>query len=130
MTEENKETTPKDVVDIAVQRMREENLDLAAKLKAATDALETVTRERDAARAFLEKNERGEVIDTLKKMGCTYSVEEFDKMSLDQLDQLKAHYRYFKPPVFRSGADVSGKRKSIYDTLDDVYIPMEKRKLE
>lgn len=127
MTEENSGNEERTVIDISVQRMREENLDLKAQLKAATDALDKVTKERDASRAFLEKNERGVAIDSLKKMGCTYSIEEFDTMSLSQLDELKQHYRYFQPPVFKSGADVSKARKSIYESLDDVYVPLEKR---
>ena len=131
MTEENsgKNTEEKTTIDIAVQRMREENLELSTKLKAATDALAKVTKERDDAAQFLEKNERGEAIDALKKMGCTYSVEEFDAMKLDALDQLKQHYRYFQPPVlFKSGADVSRARKSVYDSLDDVYVSLDVRK--
>ncbi len=42
MTEENsgKNTEEKTVIDIAVQRMREETLELSTKLKAATDALQ------------------------------------------------------------------------------------------
>ena len=130
MTEENSgKTEEKNVIDIAVQRMREETLELSTKLKAATDALAKVTKERDDAAQFLEKNERGEAIDALKKMGCTYSVEEFDGMKLDALDQLKQHYRYFQPPVlFKSGADVSRSRKSVYDSLDSVYVPLDERK--
>jgi hypothetical protein len=61
-------------------------------------------------------------------MGCTYSAEEFDKMSLDQLAELKSHYKYYKPPTFTSGADVSGKKKSVYDSLDDIYVPLDVRK--
>jgi hypothetical protein len=61
-------------------------------------------------------------------MGCTYSVEEFDKMTLDQLAELKSHYKYFNPPAFKSGADVSGKKESIYTSLDDIYVPLEPRK--
>ena len=130
MTEENsgKNTEEKTTIDIAVQRMREETLELSSKLKAATDALAKVTTERDEAAQFLEKNERGEAIDALKKMGCTYSVEEFDGMKLDALDQLKQHYRYFQPPVYKSGADVSMARKSVYDSLDSVYVPLDVRK--
>ena len=118
----------KTVIDISVERMRQENLELEAKLKAATDALEVVTKEKNKATQFLEENERGKAVDALKKMGCTYSIEEFDKMSLGELDQLKSHYRYYQPPIFKSGADVSGKTKSIYDALDNVYVPLDERK--
>ena len=127
MTEENSGKKEKTVIDISVQRMREENLKLAADLKVVVDALEVIKKERDESRAFLEENERGKAIDALKKGGCTYSVEEFDKMTLDKLDELKQHYRYFKPPVFKSGADVTKARKSVYDSLDDVYVPLETR---
>ena len=121
-------TEEKTVIDISVERMRQENLELTAKLQAATDSLEKITAERNSATQFLEENERGKAIDALKKMGCTYSVEEFDRMELDALDQLKQHYRYFQPPVFKSGADVSKSRKSIYDSLDDVYTPLDERR--
>ena len=129
MTENNtgKETPEKTVVEIATERMRQEMESMKAELQATRDALARVTKERDAAAQFLERNERGIAVDDLKKMGCTYSAEEFDKMSLDELDQLKSHYRYFQPPVFKSGADVSGKRKSIYDSLDDLYKPLKDR---
>ena len=127
MTEENSGKEEKTVIDISVQRMREENLKLAADLKVVVDALEVITKERDESRAFLEENERGKAVDALKKSGCTYSVEEFDRMTLDKLDELRSHYRYFKPPVFKSGADMSKARKSIYDSFDDVYVPLEAR---
>jgi hypothetical protein len=128
MTDENSGETERTVVDISVERMRQENLDLKAKLQAATDTLEKIKNERDKATQFLEQNERGKAVDALKKMGCTYSVEEFDRMSLDELDQLKSHYRFFKPPIFQSGADISGKSKSVYDALDSIYVPLEERK--
>ena len=127
MTEKNSGKEEKTVIDISVERMRQENLELAAQLKVAIDALESVTKERDTATKFLEENERGKAIDALKTMGCTYAVEEFDQMKLDELDQLKQHYRYYKPPVFISGADVSKARKSIYDSLDEVYVPLADR---
>jgi hypothetical protein len=126
--ESGKKTEDKTVVDIAVQRMREENLELATKLKVALDALENVTKERNVASQFLEENERGKAIDALRTMGCTYSIEEFDGMKLGALDELKQHYRYFQPPVFKSGADVSKARKSIYDSLDDLFVPLDVRK--
>ena len=128
MTEENSGKEPKTAIEISVERMRQENLELQAQLRAVTDALEVVTKERDASRIFVEQNERGKAIDALKKMGCTYSIEEFDQMSLNALDELKAHYRYFQPPVFKSGADVSKARKSIYDSLDDVFVPLGERR--
>ena len=128
MTDENSGTPEKTVIDIAVERMRQETESLKSQLKAATDALELVTKERNEATSFLEKNERGLAIEDLKKMGCTYSVEEMDRMSLDQLDELKSHYRYFKPPVFKSGADISGKNKSVADSLDSIYVPLEERR--
>ena len=129
MTEENSgKETEKTVIDISVERMRQENLALETKLKAATDMLSAVTKERNEATKYLEQNERGIAVDDLKKMGCTYSVEEFDKMSLGELDQLKSHYKYFQPPVFKSGADTSGKSKSIYDSLDTLYVPLDIRR--
>ena len=120
-------TEEKTVIDISVERMRQENLELAAQLKVATDALANITKERDVATTFLEQNERAKAIDAIKKMGCTYSIEEFDGMTLDALDQLKQHYRYYKPPVFISGADVSKARKSIYDSLENIYVPLDER---
>lgn len=129
MTDENSgNDTEKTVVEIATERMRQEMLEMKAELQAARDSLAKVTKERDAAAQFLERNERAAAIDAIKKMGCTYSAEEFDKMTLDQLDQLKSHYRYFQPPAFKSGADVSGKSKSVYDALDDLYIPLDIRR--
>lgn len=129
MTENNDNPgKEKTVIDISVERMRQENLELAAKLKAATDMLEAVTKERNEAAKYLEQNERGIAIDDLKKMGCTYGVEEFDKMTLAELDQLKSHYKFFKPPPFKSGADVSGETKSPFTSLDDLYVPLEKRR--
>ena len=128
MTDEKSGKEPKTAIEISVERMRQENLELQAQLRAVTDALEVVTKERDASRIFVEQNERGKAIDALKKMGCTYSIEEFDHMSLNALDELKAHYRYFQPPVFKSGADVSKARKSIYDSLDDVFVPLGERR--
>ena len=38
------ETPEKTVIDISVERMRQENLELQAKLNAATDALDEVTK--------------------------------------------------------------------------------------
>ena len=132
MTEEKSgnidSTEAKTVIDISVERMRQENLELAARLKAATDSLERITLEKNQATKFLEENERGKAIDALKKMGCTYSIEEFDQMTLGALDDLKQHYRYFQPPVFKSGADVSKARKSVYDALGDLYVPLVDRK--
>ena len=129
MTDEKSgKTEEKTVIDISVERMRQENLELQAQLQVVTDALEGITKERDVATTFLEKNERGKAVDALKKMGCTYSVEEFDRMSLDALDKLKQHYRYYKPPVFKSGADVRKVRKSVYDALDNIYVPVEERR--
>jgi len=129
MTDKNSgNTEEKTVIDISVERMRQENLELQAKLQAATDMLEAVTKERNEAAKYLEQNERGIAIDDLRKMGCTYGVEEFDRMTLAQLDQLKSHYRFFKPPLFKSGADVSGETKSPFTSLDGLYIPLEKRR--
>jgi len=122
----NKEKT---VIDIATERMRQQILELEGKLKAATDTLETVTKERNEAAKYLEQNERGIAIDDLKKMGCTYGVEEFDRMSLEQLDQLKSHYKFFNPkPLFQSGADVSRETKSPFTSLDGLYVPLEERR--
>jgi hypothetical protein len=118
----------KTVVDIAIERMRQELEGVKAELKAATDSLAAVTKERNQAASFLEQNERGIAIKDLEKMGCTYSAEEFDKMTLDQLAELKSHYKYFNPPTFKSGADVSGKKESIFTALDDVYVSLEDRK--
>ena len=128
MTEENSGTPEKTVIDIAVERMRQELEGIKSELKAATDSLEVVTKERNQAANFLEQNERGIAIKDLEKMGCTYSAEEFDKMTLDQLAELKSHYKYFNPPTFKSSADVSGKRESIYTSLDDIYESLESRK--
>lgn len=129
MTDEKSgKTEEKTVIDISVERMRQENLELATKLQAATDSLEKITEERNKATQFLEENERGKAVDALRKMGCTYGIEELDTMPLGALDELKQHYRYFQPPVFKSGADVSNARKSIYDSLDDVYTSLDVRK--
>ena len=122
------DTPEKTVVDIAIERMRQELEGVKSELKITTDALANVTKERNQAASFLEQNERGIAIKDLEKMGCTYSVEEFDKMTLDQLAELKSHYKYFNPPAFKSGADVSGRKESIYTSLDDVYVPLEPRK--
>jgi len=126
--DESGKTEENTVIAISVERMRQENLELASKLQAATDSLEKITAERNKATQFLEENERGKAVDALKKMGCTYSVEEFDVMTLVALDELKQHYRYFQPPVFKSGADISKSRKSIYDSLDNVYVSLDERK--
>ena len=126
---DNPGNTEKTVIDISVERMRQENLDLQAKLQAATDMLDSVTKERNEAAKYLEQNERGIAIDDLKKMGCTYGIEEFDRMSLEQLDQLKSHYKFFNPkPLFKSGADVSRETKSPFTSLDDLYVPLEDRR--
>ncbi len=128
MTDKTSGNTPeKTVIDIAVERMRQELEGAKADLKVATDALASVTAERNKAASFLEQNERGIAIEDLKKMGCTYSAEEFDKMSLDQLAELKTHYKYFNAPSFKSGADVSGQRKSVYSSLDTIYTSLEDR---
>ncbi len=128
MTDKNPGDNPgKTVVDIAVERMREETESLKMQLKAATDALTEVTAERNKAASFLEQNERGIAIEGLRKSGCTYSVEEFDKMNVNQLAELKSHYKYFNPPTFKSGADVSVKRKSSFDSLDNIYTSLEDR---
>jgi len=128
MTNDNPGETPGiPVVDIAVERMRQENEGLKAENVALKAALDAVTKERNQAASFLEQNERGIAIEDLQKMGCTYSVEHFDKMSLDQLAQLKENYKYYKPAAFKSGADVSGKKEDIYSTLDDLYVPPEAR---
>lgn len=126
--QESGKDSEKTVVDIAIERMRQELEGVKGELKAATDQLAAVTKERNQAASFLEQNERGIAIKDLEKMGCTYSVEEFDKMSLDQLAELKSHYKYYKPPTFTSGADVSGKMKNVHDSLDDIYVPLEPRK--
>ncbi len=128
MTNENSGVIPeKTVVDIAIERMRQELEGVKAELKAATDSLATVTEERNKAASYLEQNERAIAIKDLEKMGCTYSVEQFDNMSLDKLAELKSHYKYYKPSTFRSGSDVSGKGKTIYSTLDDIYVSLEER---
>lgn len=129
MTEDNPGEDPgKTVIDIAVERMRQELEGVKSELKVATDALAAVTVERNKAANFLEQNERGIAIKDLEKIGCTYSVEEFDKMSINQLAELKSHYKYFNPPTtFKSGADVSGQRKSIHSSLDDIYVSLADR---
>ncbi len=129
MTDENPGDNPgKTVIDIAVERMRQELEGVKAELKVASDALASVTKERNQAASFLEQNERGLAIKDLETMGCTYSVEEFDKMNVNQLAELKSHYKYFNPPTtFKSGADVSGKRKSAFSSLDDIYTSLEDR---
>ena len=130
MTDNDSGKEPKErtVIDIAVERLSQENI----KLKAEVDSLKGLFLDKEkklaAATSFLEQNERGKAREALAVMGCTYSMEELDKMSLDQLDQLKQHYRYYKPPVFVSSGSVSGERKSIYDSLDTVYVPMAERK--
>ena len=128
MTNENSGTPEKTVIDISVERMRQELEGAKIELKAATDALAAVTKERNQAASFLEQNERAIAIKDLEKMGCTYSAEEFDKMTLDQLADLKSHYKYFNPPTFKSGSDVSVKRESVFTSLDDIYESLESRK--
>jgi len=128
MTKENSGDAPeKTVVDIAIERMRQELESVKADNLALKAAIDAVTKERNQAASFLEQNERGIAIKDLQKMGCTYAVEQFDEMSLDELSTLKSHYKYFKPAGFTSGADVSGKAKSIHDSLDDVYVSLEER---
>ena len=126
---ENPGNTEKTVFDMATERREQRILELEAKLKAATDMLEKVTKERNEAAGEIEQNERALAIDDLKKMGCTYGVEEFDRMSLEQLDQLKSHYKFFNPkPLFQSGADVSRETKSPFTSLDGLYVPLEERR--
>lgn len=117
----------RDAVDIAVERQRQEFLKLKAEFDSLKDSYVNQGKELEKAKSFLEQNERAKARDELRAMGCTYSAEELDRMSLTALDDLRTHYRYFKPP-FKSGSDVSGSRKSIYDSLDDVYTPLEERK--
>ena len=126
---ENPGNTEKTIFAIATERREQKIMELEAKLKAATDMLEKVTKERNEAAGEIEQNERALAIDDLKKMGCTYGVEEFDRMSLEQLDQLKSHYKFFNPkPLFKSGADVSRETKSPFTSLDGLYVPLEERR--
>ena len=130
MTDDKSGKEPKEertVIDIAVERISQENL----KLKAELDSMKNLFLEKEKklanATSFLEQNERGKAREALATMGCTYSIEEIDNMSLDELDRLKGHYRHFKPPVFVSSGNVSAERKSIYDSLDTVCIPLSER---
>ena len=117
----------RDAVDIAVERQRQELLKLKAEFDSLRESYIKQGKELDKAKSFLEQNERAKAVDELRSMGCTYGMEELDRMQLTELDNLRTHYRYFKP-VFKSSSDVSGSRKSIYDSLDDVYVPLEDRK--
>jgi len=132
MTEENSgnntEETTRDVIDISVENLKHENLKLKAEVDSLKGLLKSASKELTDAKSFLEQNERGKIRDQLRTMGCTYGVEELDNMSLDELDQLKQHYRFYNPPVFKSGADVSKQRKSMYDSLDEIYTPLTERK--
>jgi len=130
MAENESGNEPEDrtVVDIRLERVHEENQRLQSMVEQLQGELDEVRKDRDRSNATMEYEERGKMRDALRVMGCTYSAEELDRMSLDQLDSLKRHYTHFKPLPFKSSADVSGSRKSIYDSLDEVYVPLEERK--
>jgi len=130
MTDEKSGKTPevRTVIDISVERLTQENLKLKAELDTLKKVFVVEEKKLADATSFLEQNERGKARDALAVMGCTYSMEELDRMSLDQLDKLKQHYRFFNPPVFKSSGKISAERKSIYDSLDDVYVPLGERK--
>ena len=130
MTEENsgKNTEEKTVIDIRLERVHAENKQLRAAFEGLQKQFDSVVQERDTANATMEYEERGQMRDALRVMGCTYGADELDGMSIDQLDKLKRHYTNFQVPPFKSGADVSRSRKSVYDSLDSVYVPLDVRK--
>lgn len=125
--ESGKETPEKTVVEISIEDIMQENLELKARADSLQKHFETATKKYNKANSLLEQDARSKVRDELRGMGCTYGVEEFGRMSIAELKQLKQHYKAFQPPSFQSGADVSGKSGSIYDAFDDLYVPLDKR---
>lgn len=125
MTNENLEEN--DAIEVVYSRVMAEN----EKLKNENEKLRTAIDERDdklaRANELIENSEKGKIREELRLMGCTYTATELDTMSLDELEKLKTHYKYFNPP-FKSGSDFAKPtRKNIYDSLYDKYVPLEER---
>lgn len=127
MSDPEKKETENEALKVAKDRLFSENERLKRQVEDLSSLLQKIKQENDEMQAFRDAEERGKLREDLRQIGCTYSAEEFDRMTLKELSTLKTHYTYFKPQ-FVSSSDVSGSRKSIYDSLDDVYTPLEERR--
>jgi len=123
MSEDPKEN---DAIKIGVARIAAEKERLETELQEAKDALLEKDKALRRMNEFIELGERAKLREELRQMGCTYGVEEYEKMGLDALEELKNHYKHFKPP-FKSSRDVAKPYKSLYDSLYDEYVPVEDR---
>jgi len=128
MSEEaNTGNKPKDAIEVVYERAQAENLRLKTENENMLNAIDELSRKLARANELIEHTERAKVRDELRQMGCTYGMEELDTMALDELENLKRHYKYFNPP-FKSGSDIAKPvRKNIYDELYEKYIPVEER---
>ena len=122
--------TGKDPIDVVYERAMAENHRLKEENSNLLAALDDLNKKLAKANELIEHTERAKVRDELRQMGCTYGVEELDVMALDELEQLKTHYKYFNPP-FKSGSDFAKPiRKNIYDDLYDQYVSVDERMKE
>lgn len=123
----SEEETGKDAIDIAYGRVMAENKkwedDYTKLKKAFDDQASKLAR----ANELIDLSERAKLREELRQMGCTYGAEELDKMALDELVELKTHFKHFNPP-FKSGSDFAKpSRRSAYDDLYDLYTPLSER---
>ena len=124
MAEDNSENDP---LKVSHAVLVSENERLKKDLGEALDAIQALKTEVGELKAYRESEVRGKLSEEIRQMGCTYGLEELDRMSLSELASLKEHYNYFNPP-FKSGADFAPPvRKSVHDTLYELYTPLDKR---
>ena len=124
MAEDNSKNDP---LKVSHAVLVSENERLKKDLGEALDAIEALKKEVGELKSYRESEVRGKLSEEIRQMGCTYGLEELDRMELSELAQLKEHYNYFNPP-FKSGADFAPPvRKSVHDTLYELYTPLDKR---
>ena len=126
MSDEEK-TGEKDAVDVVYSRVMAENEALKDENGKLKSALDSMRKELQRANELIESEARSKIIEELRRMGCTYGVEELDRMSLDRLQGLVEDYKYFNPPFKSAGDFAKPVRKNIYDSLYDKYVPVEQR---